>query len=151
MTATRRTLVVAAVSAVLLAGAAVMPALAHHSFAMYDLNQRKTLTGKLIRFILGGNHCQYVIEVLNADGTAVKDKDGKAVTWNVETGASSQLASQGITTTTFKAGTIVTLTFSPLKDGRNMGAQQAASVVHCGDTMPKGGCTATTGKTYPSR
>lgn len=151
MTSIRKNMCIAAVSACLLAGLAVTPAFAHHSFAMYDLTQRKTATGKLIRFVLGGNHCQYIIELLKDDGTTEKDKDGAAVTWNIETGSSSQLAGQGITTDTFKFGSIISLTFSPLRDGRNGGAQQSPSVILCGMTMPKGGCNATTGKSYPQQ
>ena len=37
-------------------GVMTTPALAHHSFAMYDQTKTKTLTGKLTRFVLGANH-----------------------------------------------------------------------------------------------
>ena len=37
---------------------------AHHSFAMYDQNQTKTLTGRLTRYIPGANHAQLIFEVL---------------------------------------------------------------------------------------
>jgi len=49
---------------------------------------------------------------------------------------------------TFKIGTIFTITFSPLRDGRNGGAQQGPSVIMCGMKMPAGGCTEQTGKKY---
>jgi len=39
-------------------------ALAHHSFAMYDMTKSQSMTGKLTRFIPGGNHAQLVFEVL---------------------------------------------------------------------------------------
>ena len=52
-------------------GAGVWPAYAaaHHSFAMYDQAQVKTLTGKLTRYIPGANHAQMIFELLEADGT----------------------------------------------------------------------------------
>ena len=40
------------------------PALAHHSFAMCDMTQTKTTTGKLIRFVPGANHAQLYFEML---------------------------------------------------------------------------------------
>ena len=41
---------------------------AHHSFAMYDMQKSQSMTGKLTRFIPGGNHAQLVFEVLGDDG-----------------------------------------------------------------------------------
>lgn len=124
---------------------AVGPALAHHSFAMYDMSVEKTLTGKLVRFVLGGNHSQYVFEVLNADGSPVRE-NGKPVVWSVETSAASALARRGITVERFTPGTIFTVTFSPLRDGRNGGAQRSPGIIVCGNTMPAGGCTEKTGQ-----
>ena len=144
---TCRTWVTAAVMSILLIGIAAAPALAHHSFAMYDTAVRKTLTGKLIRFIIGANHSQYVMEVLNPDGSTALE-GGKPVEWTIETTAAAQLVRQDITVKSFKIGTIFTITFSPLRDGRNGGAQQSSSLIMCGMTMPAGGCNETTGKRY---
>ena len=52
------------------------PALAHHSFAMYDMTQTKSATGKLIRFIPGANHAQLLFEEVDAAGRSVM-KNGK--------------------------------------------------------------------------
>jgi Family of unknown function (DUF6152) len=59
---------------------------AHHSFAMYDMQKSQSMTGKLTRFIPGGNHAQLVFEVLGDDGKPLM-KDGKTVVWGVETGS----------------------------------------------------------------
>jgi hypothetical protein len=115
---------------------------------MYDTSVEKTMTGKLVRFIIGANHSQYVMEVLNADGSAMKDDNGKPVAWTIETTSAAQLERQNITVETFKIGTIFTLSFSPLRDGRNGGAQRSSSLVMCGMTMPAGGCNDKTGKKY---
>jgi hypothetical protein len=118
---------------------------------MYDTSPgaSKTLTGKLVRFVIGANHSQYIMEVLKNDGTAVMDaKTGKPETWTIETTSAAQLVRQNITVETFKYGTIFTISFAPLRDGRNGGAQQASSLIVCGMTMPKGGCTEATGKQY---
>ena len=85
------------------------PALAHHSFAMYDQTKTLTLTGKLTRFVLGANHAQLLFELLGPDGKPQLDANGKPVVWGVETGSAKQLAGAGITVETFPYGTIFTV------------------------------------------
>ena len=136
----------AAVTALALLFAA--PVAAHHSFAMYDMTVQKTMTGKLKRYVVGGNHSQFVFDVVNKDGSIAKNDKGEAVTWNVETAAAVALARRGITVETFKIGTIFTITFSPLRDGRNGGAQREGGLIMCGMTLPREGCTEKTGKKF---
>jgi hypothetical protein len=124
----------------------VTPALAHHSFAMYDMNQTKTYTGKLTRYIPGANHAQLLFELLDNDGKPVM-KDGKAVQWGVETGSAASLSRQGVTVDAFPVGTIITVDLHPLRDGRNFGAL-AGVLIKCGNAMPKGGCTKATGQLF---
>ena len=133
---------------VALLAVASVPAAAHHSFAMYDMSVQKTMTGKLVRYVLGGNHSQLVFQVVNPDGGLAADGQGKPVTWSVETAAAVQLARRGITVESFKPGEIFTITFSPLRDGRNGGAQREGGLIMCGMTLPDGGCTEKTGKAY---
>ena len=122
---------------------------AHHSFAMYDQAQVKTMTGKLTRFIPGANHAQLIFEVLEADGSPLLDAAGKQVMWGVETGPAARIAQQGVTPDNFPNGTIVTVTLNPLRNGKTFGAMpNGTPIVHCGTTMPQGGCTSETGKTY---
>ena len=117
---------------------------AHHSFAMYDQSTTKTMTGKLTRYIPGANHAQLIFQLLDESGKPVM-KDGKPVTWGVETGAATAMARQGVSPDTFPEGTIMTVRLYPLRDGRNFGAL-AGMLVSCGTAMPKGGCTPQTGK-----
>lgn len=122
---------------------------AHHSFAMYDQSQVKTMTGKLTRFIPGANHAQLIFEVLESDGSPVMDAAGKPVMWGVETGPAARIAQQGVTPDNFPNGTIVTVTLNPLRNGKTFGAMpNGTPIINCGMTMPQGGCTAETGKTY---
>ena len=139
-----------AIAAIALVALVTVPALAHHSFAMYDTSIEKTMTGKLIRFVVGANHSQYVFQVMNPDGTLAQDSKGQPLIWNVETTAASQLARAGITVDSFKIGTIFTITFSPLRDGRNGGAQRGNSLITCGMKLPEGGCNEKTGKKFSS-
>ena len=139
------TSVLVALTGVLTVGLLSRPALAHHSFAMYDQTVTRTMTGRLTRFIPGGNHAQLIFEVLDADGAVVPDKNGKPLQWGVETGGAAAIARQGITVASFPPGTILTVTLYPLRDGRPFGAI-AGPIVKCGMTMPKGGCTRETGQ-----
>jgi hypothetical protein len=126
--------------------------MAHHSFAMYDTapEATKTMTGKLVRFVIGANHSQYIMDIVKPDGTPELDSAGKPVSWTVETTSATQLVRQNITVETFKIGTIFTITFSPLRDGRRGGAQTpgGSSLIMCGMKMPAGGCTEQTGKKF---
>ena len=122
------------------------PAVAHHSFAMYDMTQTKSATGKLIRFVPGANHAQLHFEVLDADGKTVM-KDGKPAIMGVETGSAAQLARQGVTVDEFPIGTVITVAYHPLRDGRPLGAL-AGELIRCGKTFPKGGCTKATGQMF---
>jgi hypothetical protein len=139
----------AAATAVIAACAWGQEATAHHSFAMYDQAQVKTMTGKLTRFIPAPNHAQLIFEVLEPDGTAVLDAAGKPVLWGVETGPATRIARQGVTPDNFPVGTIVTVTLNPLRNGKPFGAMpNGTPIVHCGKTMPQGGCTPETGRVY---
>lgn len=117
---------------------------AHHSFAMYDQTTTKTMTGKLTRYIPGANHAQLIFQLLDESGKPLM-KDGKPVTWGVETGAATAMARQGVSPDTFPEGTILTVRLYPLRDGRNFGAL-AGMLISCGTALPKGGCTPQTGK-----
>ena len=121
-------------------------AIAHHSFAMYDMQKSQSMTGKLTRFIPGGNHAQLVFEVLGDDGKPLM-KDGKTVVWGVETGSAANIARNGITVESFPLGTIIGVTLHPLRDGRPFGAV-GGPIVHCGTTVPPGGCNEKTGKVH---
>lgn len=125
------------------------PAHAHHSFAMYDQDELRTLTGKLTRFIPGANHAQLLFELLEEDGTPVLDAAGKPVMWGVETGPAARIAQQGVTPDNFPAGTIITVSLNPLRDGRTFGAMpNGTGLIHCGTAVPAGGCNAQTGTVY---
>jgi Family of unknown function (DUF6152) len=145
-----RLVIAAVLVAFVFSGIVSTSLLAHHSFAMYDQNKTKTLTGKLTRFVLGANHAQLLFELLGPDGKPELEANGKPVVWGVETASAKQLAGVGVTAETFPYGTILTVTFMPLRDGRNFGAMTitGGTLIGCGKTFPEGGCTPKTGKVY---
>ena len=122
------------------------PAWAHHSFAMYDMTQTKSATGRLIRFVPGANHAQLHFELIDATGRTVM-KDGKPSVMGVETASAAQLARQGVTVDEFPIGTVITVAYHPLRDGRPLGAL-AGELIRCGRELPKGGCTKATGQVF---
>ena len=129
--------------------AAAAPAHAHHSFAMYDQNTTRTLTGKLARFIPGANHAQLVFELLDAEGEVVMDGSGKPVLWGIEMGRAAEIAREGVSVDNFPLGTVITVTLYPLRDGRNFGAQaRGMPIIKCGMELPEGGCNASTGEEF---
>jgi hypothetical protein len=119
---------------------------AHHSFAMYNMAETKTYTGRLTRFVPGANHAQLHFEVLDADGKVVM-KDGKPLLMGVETASAAQMANRGVTVEAFPEGTIITVALHPLRDGRPFGAL-AGELIKCGTSFPKGGCTKATGQIF---
>lgn len=124
---------------------------AHHSFAMYDQQQTKTLTGRLTRFIPGANHAQLIFELVGPDGQPLPNKDGKPQLWGVETGPAAQIAQQGITVESFPIGTIMTVTLNPLRNGKPFGAlarDAGGVIIKCGMEMPDGGCNDQTGQVF---
>ena len=135
--------IVAACAAVVLLATST---LAHHSFAMYDQSTTKTMTGKLTRYVPGANHAQLIFQVLGPDGTPTVE-NGKPLQWGVETAAAAAMSRRGITPKTLPEGTIITVTLFPLRDGRPFGAL-AGTLIKCGTTKPKGGCTKDTGEVF---
>ena len=145
MTQGMRIVSLAAVAGFVFGGLSSTKVAAHHSFAMYDQSIKKTMTGKLFRFILGASHSQFIFEALDQDGKPVADKDGNPVKWQVELGSAANISRQGVTVKTFTPGTILTVTFYPQRDGRHQGAI-AGPLILCGMNLPTGGCTSATGR-----
>ena len=124
-------------------------AAAHHSFAMYDREMTRTMTGTLIRFVPGANHAQLIFQLVDSHGELMVAENGDPVLWGVETGPARAIAREGITVKSFPLGTILTVTLSPLRDGRNFGARiGSAPLIKCGMTLPEGGCTEETGQVF---
>ena len=133
----------------LLASGLCASAAAHHSFAMYDRQLTRTMTGKLTRFVPGANHAQLIFQLVDPDGEPMVADNGDPVLWGVETGPARVIAREGITVESFPLGTILTVTLNPLRDGRNFGARiGSAQLIKCGMTLPEGGCTEETGRVF---
>jgi len=107
-------------------GALATPALAHHSFAMFDQTKTVTWTGVVTRFVAQANHAEVHFVPLGPDGKAMRGPDGKPITWGVEMAGAAAVAQQGITVQSFTAGTIFSVRMNPLRDGGNFGSRVGA-------------------------
>lgn len=111
------------------AGVVAAPALAHHSFAMYDQTKTLTLTGVATQFIAQANHAELHFFLVGPEGKLVKDKDGKNLDYGVELAGAAAMAQQGITGETFPPGTIFSIKINPMRDGSNFGSRADGTAI----------------------
>jgi len=102
-----------AFGAALLAGAAIavaaVPVIAHHSGAMFEDKKTITVEGTVKEFQYTNPHSWLLVDVKNADGSVT--------TWGFEAEGPTTLQRAGIKPSEFRAGTKVTMTGRPMKDG----------------------------------
>ena len=116
--------------AVLCIGALAAPALAHHSFAMFDSSKTVTMTGTVKEFEWTNPHVWLRIMVDDASGTSRQ--------WALEMGAPGQQTRVGWKPDSVKPGDKVTVTIHPLKDG-SRGGQFMHAVLPSGQELGDGG------------
>ena len=96
-----------------LAGIAVafgaIPALAHHSFAMFDAGKRVTVAGTVKEFQWTHPHSFILMMVANSDGQVEQ--------WSIEMGGPAGLARQGWVPKTLKPGMNISVIMHPLREG----------------------------------
>lgn len=96
-------------AAALVAGAALAaPALAHHSFAMFDQTKLMTLDGTVHEFQWTNPHAFIELDVTTR---------GRATRWAIELNSPNNLTRQGWRRTSLKAGDRVSLRIAPLRNG----------------------------------
>jgi hypothetical protein len=125
----RSKLVVAGALAALATVLGAAPALAHHSFAMFDNAKEVTLTGTVKEFQWTNPHSWVQL--------VVKDASGKDVEWSLEGGSPNGLARRGWSRTSMKPGDKAVIVIHPLKSGDNGGSLMRVTVN--GTPLPAGG------------
>jgi hypothetical protein len=105
------------------------PALAHHSFAMFDADKTVTMVGTVKEFEWTNPHSWLRITV---------EDQGKTLQWALEMGSPAQQARVGWKPDSVKAGDKVTVTIHPLKDG-SRGGQFMSAVLPGGQKLGNGG------------
>jgi len=100
--------------------AATGGALAHHSFAMFDMEHPMEITGTVKEFKFVSPHTLLIIEVKGADGTLKE--------WELEGGAPGLLVREGMTSKSLKPGDQIKLTINPLHSGAEGGSYQPQQI-----------------------
>ena len=90
--------------------ATAAPALAHHSFAMFDRNKESSVTGVVSKLAWTNPHVMLDL--------SVPDKQGKATHYRIESASINILMREGWKVEAVKYGDRITVVFNPLKDGR---------------------------------
>ena len=104
---------------------AVMPAYAHHSFAMFDYTKSVTMEGTVKEFSWTNPHV--VLWVV------ANPKDGQPEQiWSLETTSPGNLTRAGWTKHTFNPGDRVRVEFAPLRSGETGGSFKRAILTDTG-------------------
>jgi hypothetical protein len=90
------------------------PALAHHSFAMFDADKTFTMKGTVKEFEWTNPHSWLRVMI-------VDEKTGKPLLWALELSSPARLTTMGMHSDSVKAGDAVSVTFHPMKDGTRGG------------------------------
>jgi len=105
--------------------AAAVPAAAHHSYSMFDLNRKVALDATVARFKWQNPHA-----FIEADVSA----DGRTERWAIEMTSPNNLTQSGWKRTSLKPGDRVKIHVHPLRSGARGGAY-AGVVLADGSTL----------------
>jgi hypothetical protein len=105
------------------------PALSHHSFAMFDINQSLVLEGTVTEYELTNPHSWLRIE-------AMDETSGQVREWAFEMSSPAVQAQYGMGRDSVHAGDAITVTFHPMKDG-SRGGQFVEATLADGTTFSR--------------
>jgi hypothetical protein len=97
-----------------------LPAIAHHSYAMFDASKMTALEGTVKKFQWTNPHSWIYL--------AVTDAAGQSTDWAVEAGSPGGLARQGWTPKTLTPGMKIKVVVHPLLDGKPGGQFMTATL-----------------------
>jgi len=105
-----------------------LPAVAHHSYAAYELNQTRTLKGTVESFRWSNPHSTFTL-VLEADGR------GEPIKWNIITSGPAVLKRFGWTQDSLKPGDRVSVLCNPMSDGSHGGRLHTVVLLDTGQVL----------------
>jgi Family of unknown function (DUF6152) len=104
------------------------PALAHHSYAAYELNQTITLKGTVETFTWSNPHSTFTL-VLEPDGRA------EPIKWNIVTSGPAVLKRFGWARDSLRPGDRVSVLCNPLSDGSHGGRLHTVVLLDTGQVL----------------
>jgi hypothetical protein len=104
-----------------------VPAVAHHSFAMFEAEKEITLDGTIEGVDWTNPHIWFYVMVPQPNGTADK--------WGVEAGATNSMMRFGWKRNTLKPGDKVSVVVRPMKDGTHAGSLRRVTMTDTGQTF----------------
>ena len=111
-----------------LAFSVIMPAVAHHSFAMFDFDKTISCPATVKEFRWTNPHVTLLIEAAPNSGDAQE-------TWSLELTSPGNLTRLGWTHSSFKPGDRIDIQFNPLRDGKHGGAFRQAKIQATGQVL----------------
>jgi Family of unknown function (DUF6152) len=129
------TKVVTVLVMILSVGLLTPPAIAHHSYAMYDGSVYRVFTGVIVRIIPNAAHFEFHFVPLNEKRDAlVRDEKGEPLVWVVQMESAAQALKDGIAKQSFPQGTVFSMGVHPRRDGKPGGDRGNSGLYTC----PKG-------------
>ena len=98
---------------------APIPALAHHSYAMFDSTKTMTLTGTVKQFQFTNPHSWIQVMAPGPNGALAE--------WSIQMGAPFELIRAGLGPDTLKPGDKIVVQMHPAKDGVTAGSFLSAT------------------------
>ena len=111
-----------------LAFSVIMPAVAHHSFAMFDFDKTVSCPATVKEFRWTNPHVTLLIEAAPNSGDAPE-------AWSLELTSPGNLTRLGWTHSSFKPGDRIDIQFNPLRDGKHGGAFRQAKIQATGQVL----------------
>lgn len=106
--------------------ALVIPALAHHSFAMFELTKDVTYEGTVVEYRWENPHTHIIMKIANGPN---------AGTWDMEGGSTNIMGRQGWSRATYKPGDPIKVVAHPMKDPAVKGASLFYAVMPDGKRL----------------
>jgi hypothetical protein len=108
--------------------AVMLPAVAHHSFAMFDFEKTISCPATVKEFRWTNPHVTLLIDASPNPGDPVE-------TWSLELTSPGNLTRLGWTHSSFKPGDRIDIKFNPLRDGKHGGAFRQAKIQATGQVL----------------
>jgi hypothetical protein len=108
--------------------AGVVPAWAHHSFAMFDFSNTVTIKGKVTEFRWTNPHVILLVAAAPKPGEAEE-------VWSMELTSPGNLTRMGWSRHSFTPGDAIELEFNPLRDGKHGGAFKKGTLLATGQVL----------------